>query len=92
MLVHEGNGEMAATLVDISRRGMRLQTRTPYPCGGNVHVMPPAHHELAPVQGRIVRIAMRREEDEEVYELAVEFAEETDPARHAWFLALREAA
>ena len=89
MMLDSAGDEHAGVLVDVSRTGMRIRTRASLPCGSDVVVMPPSHYPLQPVRARIMRQAMRDEDEGELIEIGLHFGSDAGNDRHAWYLALR---
>ncbi|HSV74789.1 MAG TPA: PilZ domain-containing protein [Chthonomonadales bacterium] len=92
VMVDAGQEVHAATIIDVSRLGLRLRLRVCLPTDTEVIIDPPSHTELAPIRGVVVRQSILPESDDCLYEYGVQFADVQESQRHRWFLLLRQAA
>lgn len=92
VMLDAGDVTHAATIVDVSRLGLRLRSRVCLPTRTEIVIDPPSHTELAPIRGFIVRQFIQPETEDCLYEYGVQFADVDDDQRHRWFLLLRQAA
>jgi hypothetical protein len=87
---HGASGD--ATLIDISRTGLRFRCSLDLPIGAEVVVHAPAHSGLAALRTRISRRIDPDQNAGAAFEYGAAFADPGDENRHAWFLNLRKAA
>ncbi len=92
MLVHDKLGEHAGILGDVSRVGMKIRSRFCFPCGSEVTIMPPSNEILILPCARVQIVRQNLKDDcgDQVFDYGLRFVQRNDPARHAWFLALRQ--
>lgn len=90
-VTHEATNH-AATLINISRSGLKFRSRFAFPCGAEVKLSPPSNEimVLSDIAARVHRCEIRIEDGEEVFEHGARFSDTNNPARHAWYLALRQ--
>lgn len=81
-----------ATLVDVSRSGVRLRCEAQLGLGTEVWLVGPPDTGLAPVRARIVRRTEPTDAPPREFDYGAAFADPLSEDRHAWFLTLRRAA
>ncbi len=81
-----------ATLIDVSRTGLRFRSRLDLPVGSEVVVYPPDGGDLQPLRMRISRRIVLNGSETAFVDYGAAFADPANSNRHAWFLNLRKAA
>lgn len=85
---HPGQGKIQATMVDLSRRGMRLRSKYSLHCGDTMTIFPPEGYELEPLTVRVVRVQLTGKAESPVFDYGVHLMESSRTAGHSWFLQL----
>ncbi len=84
-----GQGMHLCSVLDISRKGMRIRMPICLPCGAEMLIHPPIDAALRPARARIVRQHVVEIDGETWIECGIQFTEEAELRRHTWFLTLR---
>lgn len=87
---HARLGRHHATLVDISRTGVRFRCATQLPCGDVLKLHPPIDG-LTACRVRLVRQVMVGKGEGETIEYGAHYYDLGDEDRHTWYLKVRRA-
>jgi hypothetical protein len=85
----EESGVLKATLVDVSRTGLRLRLTQPATAGTVMTVRAPSFAALDPCRVEVVR-ETESNAPEGWYEYGMRFLDQESGGRHSWFLTLRK--
>ena len=81
---------LPASLLDVSRTGVRFRINANIPCGSPVVVYPPAGYHLSPINATVLRARILDTPDGGAFEYGVRFDDPEEIRRHSWWLQLRQ--
>lgn len=88
--VHLEDGAVyQAILMDVSRSGLRVESRECMQCGSLVTIMPPEGEDVPPCRAQIMRQSVIDQSNGILFDYGIRFLPDADKARHVWFLQLR---
>jgi hypothetical protein len=84
--IYRADKPFAATLEDISRRGLRIRSGASMLCGDTIVIDAPADAGLEPIACRIRRVQIAGTDDQELFEYGIQVMPTSRDQGHRWFL------